>query len=175
MIIDETYFRYNLGIPSNKLSQDELRFYITRVEPVILKKMLGDYLYADFVANQTDERWQKLLNGHTYTVDDYTVIWGGLKNSLKISLLAYFTYAEILKDNDTYFSEAGAVQGRSDKGDYVSVNSKMCIAQSEGVKLYGSPLNHVSQATAFNFLKYGGYDFENWVFTVIEPINYFGL
>lgn len=175
MIIDKSYFKGEISIPSNKISDNKLEMFIALAEPDILRDLLGETLYQDYLANPTAEKWVKFVEGHEYTYDGYTVKWQGLKNSQKISLLAYFTFERLARAEDSYLNTSGGVQGVSDKGNTVSVNSIMTQAQCKGVDLYGKCTDSPLKPTAYNFIKDGGYDFDNWVFTPIEKINILGI
>lgn len=174
-IIDSSYFIGEISIPTTTVSAAELTYAIEQVEREILKKLLGDKLYIDYVNNSNDERWEKLVKGHIYTYDDYTIKWEGLSNSQKNSLLAYFTYAHILRYRNEAFSDVGVNKQKSNKSEVKSVNSKMCIAQNKGVDIYGRYNDQIIDPTAFNFIKYGGYTFDDWIFTPIDKINRLGI
>lgn len=174
-IIDSTYFIGELSLPNNSVINAELTNSISRVEKDVLRKLLGDALYSDYVANSSDERWAKLVEGYTYEYDGYTIMWNGLQNTDKVSLLAYFTYEYVLRYRDNVFADTGVNKQLSDKSKTVSVNSKMCIAQNKGVDLYGDINDVVYKPTAYNFMRFGGYTFNDWIFTPIEKINPLGI
>ena len=174
-IIDSTYFIGDISIPNNAVNNAELTRAIDTVERETLKKLLGDKLYIDYLANPTDERWVKLVEGHTYTYDDYTIKWEGLQNAQKDSLLAYFTYEYVLNYRYENFADIAVNRQQSEKSEAVSVNKKMCTAQNRGVDLYGYYNDIIIKPTAFNFIKHGGYTFDDWIFTPIEKINHMGI
>lgn len=183
MIIDTTYFRGGqIALPVNDIEDAIINKWIEIVEPDVLQKLLGYELYKDFTENQSDAKWQAFINGYEYTYNDRLIKWNGLVNDDKKSLLAYFTYAEILRDLDDYISEGGAFKTVSEKAQATSVNSKLAYGFNKGVDLYGKDSCHPHyksdeqyKPTAYNFLRYSDFVFDNWVFENIEYINRFGI
>lgn len=172
-IIDNTYFKGDIALSTSW--NDEIDLSIPVVEEAILRKLLGDTLYAEYLANPTDAKWVALVDGEDYIYDSYTISWKGLKGSNQKSLLAYFTYEYLLRDNDEQVSNKGVIRQSSEKGEDVSVNSKMCNAQNKGVDLFGSVHDSYLKPSAYNFLRHSSYTFEDWVFTPIAKINRFGI
>ena len=146
------------------------------VEKDIMRKLLGDTLYTDYVANPTDARWIALVDGATYTYDDKSVIWDGTKGIAGNSMMGFFTYERILRDLDSNVVANGVVRQASEKGEYYSVNSRMSLGQNKGVNLYGTYCESRLNGTAYNYLRDNGtYDFDDWVFTPIVKINSLGI
>jgi len=86
MLIDKTFFTGDIFVPNLNEKCDNLHFFewIERWEEQCLRIVLGDCLYEEFMAQfewddisekyvlieGADEKWDWLLNGHSYTEDD---------------------------------------------------------------------------------------------------------
>ena len=175
MIIDQTYFKGEISVPNNTVSNAELDLFISSSEAEILRKLLGDELYSDYLTNPTDAKWIALVEGETFINGDYTVIWKGLKNTELISLLAYFTYEKLARSKSSQLTSVGTTKGKSEKATKISESFKMSFANNRGVDLYGELCNPLFAPTAYNFLRYSSYDFTGWIFTPIERINQMGI
>lgn len=69
-----------------------------------LRKLLGVKLYQDLIQNPTDNKYITLLDGGTYTVDDFEYEQKGLKY-----VLAYFIFAEVVIDGKLHNTYSGQV------------------------------------------------------------------
>jgi hypothetical protein len=183
MIIDSTYFIREIHLPGNVLSGslEGITPVITATEKEVLMDLLGYELYTDMSTNPTDTRWARLINGHEYTIEyggrDQTVKWIGLANTDKISLLAYFTYFNYMRDHVSRSTVLGEVTGTSENAVGVSPAQAMSRAWNLGADLYGcvNPL----QPSAYDFLlefeddETNGY--EGWIFTPRDRMNSFSI
>ncbi len=75
------------------------------VERRDLKLLLGTKLYLDLVANQTESHYVELLEGGTFTVNDFEYTQLGIRY-----ILAYFIFAEYITDNRFQDTFAGFVK-----------------------------------------------------------------
>lgn len=176
--IDNTYFIREINIPQNVMDSDMSEF-ITQYEKEILISLLGYALYKDYLANASDTRWVRLIDGHEYT-EDYkgltaTVKWEGLVNTAKISFIAYYIYFQWMKFHATDTTSVGESIIEKENASGFSPVRKMVSAWNNCSDLYGKVNDVVINPTAYNFLykfkddETNGYD--GWIFTPIEKIN----
>lgn len=120
-IIDSTYFFGEIAWP-NIAQTDELTICnnaIARYEPEWLEIVLGAELYGLFMAAYDasvdedspvalDDRYDWILNGHTYTYNDKSYTWKGLVNTAKLSPIAHYVWYK--KTVQAHRSAMGLVQ-----------------------------------------------------------------
>jgi hypothetical protein len=164
MIIDNTYFVNEIFIPHAKPSvtdsvtgvAESMIAYIEHYEREALIKCLGYQMYLELVENidvaQTtliktgaDEKWDWLVNGHEYTLEDGTnKAWLGLRviipgttpgNTYKSSLLAQYVYYHYNKSTDTDTTGVGDVIHSGENSETVSKTPKVVAAMRNFVKM----------------------------------------
>jgi len=197
MIIDETYFIFDINVPQNF---PNIQYYIDRYEKEILVKGLGYQLYKDFtegLAQETiDQKWLDLRDGKDYEIDGVLVHWNGLANEEKKSLIAYYVYYWIRRNSVSVMGNNGGqmINDFENAGNTDSL-LQQSIAWNEMLELYGVvpeinynvidnlgnkffiPNNTTAityEPTLFNFLAYSNRNetvYHNWVFTPLEAIN----
>lgn len=213
--IDKTYFIRDILIPNIATDtdiSDVVDTYIVEYQEKILMDLLGSDLYYAFesglLEDPVPQKWLNLRDGATYTInyngEDFTVKWKGFKNSVKISLLSYFTYFYYVRSEHVSLTGIGATVSDTENGQVVLPNNKIIAAYNKGVELYGQPLqfnadmmdsivfpntmlptilpisyNDISKPTAYNFIyrmnELDPTTYPNWVFKVKRTINNFGL
>jgi hypothetical protein len=140
MLIDDTYFVgeiliAGLGYPP---VQEALGTFIAKREPEYLKAVLGYGFYKVFSSGinngQPEDRWNDLVNGSDYT-DKCGMLreWTGLVNDGKQSPIANYVYYWFQRDNVTFTSTVGEMEGQSENATSVSPAYKMCRAYNEMV------------------------------------------
>lgn len=127
-IIDESYFTDKIRIPNQSEidvtgSNESFDRWIDREARLCLQGALGSVLFADFDSNVVNgvyqpgvAKWDRLVNGHTYTKNSKTFKWKGLvftEGLYKGSLLAFFTYCKWLEFQLSYQSGIGEVRGNA--------------------------------------------------------------
>ena len=127
-LIDNTYFRNKINIPVG--AHSDLPQFITQYEKEVLIGLLGYVLYAEMMAayaalpgTPLPEKWDKLINGTTYTYAGQTIRWNGLINSDKVSFIAYYVYCRYLEAKQTPYQQVGSVipkQENSNQADGIS-------------------------------------------------------
>jgi hypothetical protein len=184
MITDLTYFVGAINLPTANVVVSDLHALNGEMwENELLLKLLGGVLYADLQANinttDTTNRWYKLINGCTYNVDyngvSTPVIWRGLKNEQKTSILSMYVYCQMLPVLNGAQTASGAVRPAIESGAQVDPNVSYVRAWNAMVDMYGSNDNDMLTASAYGFLRYGGETFDDWVFTELEKKNVHGL
>lgn len=192
MIIDASYFVGALALPNlNKAEQEaSLEQVIDQYEKAILTELLGYELYTEFIAGiavgSPVQKWLDLRDGKEYTLTfegiDYLIKWNGLKNTGKISLLAYFVYYWYRRNFATLTSGIGEVSSHAENAEKALSIYKMAAAFNNGVDLYGMVPDDFSQGNiyrvdsgCYNFISTNESDYDNWIFTQKKYINEFSL
>jgi hypothetical protein len=161
MIIDNTYFINELYIPHAKPSvtsdvvtvDSQLNSFINKYERDCLVRCLGLKLYNEFISNidvnqktliktTSDDKWNKLLNGGTYTINNDDFEWRGLrfKNSdldakPNRSLIANYVFWHFESNNDSYNTGNGNVRPKAKNADKVSASLKVVKSWNEMVEM----------------------------------------
>lgn len=147
-----TDFSGDCNVSQNKYAKTDYETIIASTETKILKDLLGEDLYLKLIAAPTTAPYADLVNGKTYSVvneDGVTVNvnYQGIKPMLK-----YFTYAEILKHQETENTEVGQVEPMQNNSGRVSKNnlsSLISAAYNKGVPLYGYDIESCSNNISF--------------------------
>lgn len=157
-ILDTTYFDGDLLIAGlNDTSiMAALNAAIDQYEVEFLQKLLGPSLYeafntaineltgadfsadfdpSDFDLGTMDERWQWLLEGHTYTYGGRQYAWQGMTNARKQSPLACYVYYFYRDDRNTHTTSISEVKSQSENASVVSAGRKMVKAWNKMVDL----------------------------------------
>lgn len=181
-LIDSTYFIREISLPVG--ANSNIDSMISRYEPEILKMLLGYELYELMIATPLDVRFDRLINGYEYDVEynnrTTKVKWNGLVNDDKISLIAYYVYYRIMRDENTFTGSVGEFKPIQENSSNANPSLKMKTAYNLGVDLYGGFYDHYLlgselQPTAYNFLTKFKDDYPEWIFTCMEKINSFNL
>lgn len=123
MLIDETYFVRDKHISNvnelNSQSREEIKGYISKYARLFLRNTLGSVSFGELeshiVNNELDdfapEKWQHLVKGNVYSVNDVEYTWTGLieEELFKDSIIADFVYYHWYKDNVSFASGTGKV------------------------------------------------------------------
>ena len=196
-IIDSSYFTGEILITNKSDNLVGLAQAITQYEKEILISLLGYELYNIVVNNQESEPYKSLIEGAEFelTFDGITqtLKWEGLKNSIKESLIAYYTYYKYQERNYIKPSGVGAIMPDAENSERVSPYPKMVNAWNRMIELYGyfpnywfithsskiiqpdGSLIYDSKPSAYNYLSANINDFPKWIFAPLRPINQFGI
>jgi hypothetical protein len=177
-LIDKSYFVYEINLPDGQYS--DVTNYIVRYEREVLISLLGQELYALVAASSAGSgRLYDLINGKTYTVSyngrDQQVKWDGLKNTNKVSLIAYYVYYQYQRNKATYASGSGEVKPKHENGYNADLSMKVMEAWHRMRELYGYVDQDTLYPSAYNFLYENSTDYPEWVFSEIGNINAFDL
>jgi len=202
-LIDSTYFVCEINLPNTAANATALSQAIAQYEKEILIDLLGYKLYALLIADCTGEggipvtqKYIDLVNGatfeHTFAGITTTLKWEGLKNTAKLSLIAFYTFYKYVERDVTHLSGTGTILTPSGKGSRASSVNKLCNAWERMRELYGRippeweryyP-NSISGAStrvfndapsAYNFLYVNKLSYPEWVFKPKWNINQFGI
>lgn len=138
---DSTYYINEINIPASGFS--DLQQYIDRYEKNVLVGLLGYTLYAEMMSayaaspsTPLPTKWDRLINGYTYTYGGQTIRWNGLINSDKVSFLSYYVYCQYLKAKQASKSNAGVTQPNNENSVVVDGIAQFSNSWNNFVKLY---------------------------------------
>jgi hypothetical protein len=179
-----TYFKGLIDIPfDNKDTSEFEANYLDVYEKEILTRFLGYTLYKEFTealnAGSPAQKWVDLLEGAEYTVTvdgiDYTVLWNGLQNSDKISLITDWVYFRWLQENNEQLTGLGVSSANKENATDYDPNFKLVQAHNRCVSLAGNEDNDELAPTLYNFIYNNEANYDKWVFTELETINVLGI
>lgn len=200
-ITDSSYYINDVNIPLSTDDDLNKQFLsaVERYENEVLKKLLGYTLWKEYVvgiAEETpDKKWTDLRDGaeFTFEVDGHTVKekWNGLLNDDKVSILSYYVYFMMRKNNETYFTGTGEVASDNENAVMADFKYKMVNVNNLMVELYGEipkniirhcnfmdNINYIHfnhEPSAYNFLLANLEDYPNWIFKPIGKMNTVGI
>lgn len=126
-LIDSTYFRNEISLTIGTYS--DVQQFVDRFEKEVLIGLLGYTLYTEMmsayaasiatVPTPLPQKWDRLINGYTYTYGGQTIHWNGLINSDKVSFIAYYVYCQYLKAKQFPQAQAGTVQPKNENSQVV--------------------------------------------------------
>lgn len=177
-IIDKTYFDdLDINIPDNEA--ETLTASIVKYEPEILRMALGSTLYELMIAIPTDSPYKEIMDGEDYDIVSgdvtYTVKWNGLKNSDKISLIAYYVYYWWMRNHASLTVYSGEIKPGYENAAQASMAMKVSGAWLRLKELYGYPGQDIYQPSLYNFLTEHESDYPTWLFTALGSVNAFDL
>lgn len=109
-IINDIKELQGFGRPLGKIEAAKFFAFAQEAELLYVKPILGDKLYNEIVANPTDEKYETLLNGGTWTDDNEdSHTFAGLKVTI-----SYYIYAQNLMSGDIQPTRFGNVIKEND-------------------------------------------------------------
>jgi len=202
--IDSTYFTGEILIPGAS-TDTQLSQAITQYEKEVLVKLLGYPLYTALIADCTGEggipvtqKYIDLVDGkeftHIFLGKSYTLKWEGLKNSAKISLIAYYVFYKYVERHLVELhGKALTVLPKGKDWEKANPTFKLCDVWNRMRELYGKippeyksyflhpvladdlPDTFNMDPSAYNFLYANKATYTEWVFTPLWNINAFGI
>jgi len=175
-LIDNSYFTGEINLPGELLTGTfaTIDSYIAKYEKEFLIKLLGYDVYKDLLANPLN--YAGLINGEEYSVQfngAKTVKWIGLKNTEKISPIAYYVYYHFMRDLATATATTGQTMPISENSAVISMSHKLVFAWNAMIELYGSYRDSQITPSAYRYLYQNQPD--KWIFTHIENQNLWSL
>jgi hypothetical protein len=174
-LIDITYLDQvdvNLPIPSS----DDRSDFILRYEPEFLKKVFGYTLYKLIAAygEASEQRIKDIVEGKEFEEDIYTYKWNGLKNTDKISPIAYYVYYMYMEKHASHTTTQGEKVIKNENSESVSPINKMINAWQNMVQLVGN-VNDYRIDSLYYFMSRNIDTYTEWQFEGFENINLFGI
>lgn len=162
----ESTFQVYAGTPETESFLDDV---IERYQPKILRNILGEIEYQNFVADFTDgvpgtTKWLNFLNGETYTYNSVSYVYEGIKPVL-VRFIYYYWHLE----NMTIPGETGQLKPEYQKIRQVINPFKSVSAWNDAIDLVqGSDAYY---PTVWKYLNDAGYTFSDWSFTGFQKMN----
>lgn len=200
MITDNTYYKGDIYIPEAKPSisdevlneENSFFFMLNKFEEDCLIKCLGHILYENFISeidsneatllkNSSDEKWDRLLNGHTYTKNSKQVKWKGIRFKSPItadkynrSFLANYVYFFYERKQYSTTTTVGTGKPKSENMEMVNPTMKVVNSWNEFVQLVQGDV--LKPKIVFNSYGYSGVDFYQGseaipLYTFIKDMN----
>lgn len=202
-LIDDTYFKGLIALAG--MSQDYnstgLDEYIAIYEEKVLKLALGENLYNLLIDNyntETNDKWKKLVEGDTYTLQrdgkDFKIKYKGLREMLA-NFIYYYYKTELISQSTV----TGEMIANNQNSIPAKKDTKIIKAYNFGVELYGvmkdidqdivtvgdfpffvrPSILDVYKASMFNYITYQNEQddttYPNWIFTALTKINEFEI
>jgi hypothetical protein len=192
MFIDSSYFVGEINVP-NAVTDLALSQAIDQYEKEILIQLLGYKLYSLLVADCTlgvpaTQIYKDLVDGAEFTHNDIPLKWNGLKNTDKVSLIAYYVFYKYVERDVTRLYGTGMSMSSEGNGwTRVSPVNKLCAVWERMRELYGKipaeyktlyntpVISFNNNPSAYNFLYVNKDDYPDWTFTPQWNINAFGI
>jgi len=140
-LIDWSYFIRDIYVANSNVNNPaspqggELRDFIY-YEDKFLTEILGYELYKDLLANLTDVKYTRLIEGAEFTDSCGRLNkWSGFSNAEKISPIANFIYVELLSHRASNNSGVGVVGTDVENGHRTSPSDKIISAWNKMVDL----------------------------------------
>lgn len=202
-LIDDTYFKGLIALAGmsqdyNSTSLDE---YIAIYEEKVLKLALGENLYNLLIDNyntETNDKWKKLVEGDTYTLQrdgkDFKIKYKGLREMLA-NFIYYYYKTELISQSTV----TGEMIANNQNSIPAKKDTKIIKAYNFGVEMYGEmkdidqdivtvgdfpffvtpAILDVYKASMFNYITYQNEQddttYPNWIFTALTKINEFEI
>jgi hypothetical protein len=158
-------------IPNILTGDVDYEDYIDSEEEDILRTILGDVLYEQFIIgiNEVipDQKWVDLRDGAFYTYNSKQYKYRGLIYTLKP-----YIYSQWISDNFNNLAALGVVLPTVENGETISPATEIVLAYNEFVSRLGGVCKR--RNTMYGFLDADPVFFSDWDFDcedVIEEIN----
>lgn len=125
-LIDQTYFNFDISLPAGNYS--DLPGWIDRFESELLRNLLGDalsQLVLNYDSETSEQRIKDIVEGKEFEIDDSVIMWNGLVNSEKKSLIAYYVYTQYLRYNVTTTTPTGERKSKNENSNPADQSFKM--------------------------------------------------
>jgi hypothetical protein len=195
-LINEDYFIRDINIPANSPGlQSKLTSWITEYQEEVLIKVLGYDLYSKFIVDPIlEQRFIDIRDGKEFEFEfcGKTVKrkYIGLSNIKKESLIAYYAYYFIARDNASYTASIGEVKPQGENSITANPSEKLVNAWNKFVELSGlincrwfdkfdlsSYVHFDDKPSLYNFLLANKDVYPEWEYSSeqAEKINIFGI
>lgn len=168
-LIDSSYFNFEINVDTDD-DYSDMTNIIARYEPEILRRLLGYDLAKSVMAYANPGSTQAiidLVDGKEYTNGSGQLVkWIGLKNSEKISLIAYYVFYWYAKNRATMSASLGELKPATENAQQVSAADRVSGAWLRLRELYED---------AYCFLSEHEQDYPEWVFQSLGSVNSFNL
>lgn len=174
-------------------NRNDLEVDITVFEREIMLDLFGYPLYtaysAGIAATTPLQKWIDLRDGKVFSFDvngkTVTRRWNGLINSIKLSLLSFYTYYKVKERLVSQTAEVGETYPKGQNSTPANAAPKMANAWLRMRELYGiTPygfdklnsshyVHYNALPTAYNFLLANESSYDDWEFEPKNSVNVF--
>lgn len=178
-LITSDYFSLEINVPDSDFST--LDDHIERLEPEILRRLLGPTLAASVMAYSvaSEQRIKDIVEGKSYTKTfdgyDHTIRWNGLANTDYVSLIAYYVFYYWARDHATQSMAGGELKASFENAVPTSPALRMSRAWVRLRQLAGYPGQYPLEPSLYNFLLEHESSYPEWVWRGIGSVNSFDL
>jgi len=169
-LIDSNYFIGAISLPTDNVHYtNKLQIYIDRTEKEYLVNLMGYELYKLYIAAPTIGRFEPITNGTDFsnTVTGLEDNWQGLVNEeTYISMLAYFTYFEYLRGNQSSETGNGVTYNLFENSEKISAIHKQQNAFNLAVEQYVKLRDYLTTNSS---------TFPEWHYVGIEKLSIMGI
>ena len=139
-VTPEDFKNNDLSIGYNKHQEATLQNYINRVEPEVLKALLGSPLYTAFIADWdaapaesfSEARFETIYNALCYEEGSKQYQSEGIKR-----MLMYFIYFEYIRDNNIQKRPVGLVENENENAEIASTSKAAIFTEyNSGIDTY---------------------------------------
>lgn len=163
---------YNIAnIESNNSFQD----FVDAAEEDVLRKLLGNTLYDDFIAgldvDPVDTKWEALRDGADYQYKLKNYKWVGMKK-----MLIPYIFQQWIDITADVQSGIGRVKGKPENAKAIFPVNRIWAAYSDFANMVGRHRNQMN--TLYGFLRQNPEDYQDFDFKCFEDPgsrNSFGL
>jgi len=144
-ILQESDFIGDVEIPVGEWTEDQLNIYIHDVEEDILTSLLGwtlyDELHDALSVNPLPEKWEKLIDGDTYSTGEITYKFKGLTEMLK-----HFVFFYYMRDNEMENTQVGIVMNNTTNADRVTPVTSNLLRRhwNKGIDIYNDACAYIT-------------------------------
>ena len=150
-ITDQTYYLKGINFIPNAVDisassdspsqESELDYFIGICERQLMLDALGVTLFNEFTTAMADlpnaaQKWQDLVNGATYSLNDREYLWDGLRGYNKNSLVASYIFCEFLRNDESTYTTTGIAQNKAKNAHNYSYTPKYIAAWRNFIKGY---------------------------------------
>ena len=164
MFLNAEDFVLPYNIPNVDRIFNTLEDYINVTEEDVLRKLLGDQFYEDFIqgletSGSVEQKWLDLKDGATFTSDDKTYKYKGIK-----SVLVPYVYSQWLSDNASNYTGIGVTVSNAENSVVVPPTNSIIKAYNEASR---------NGEVLYKLLSSGEY--EGYYYCDLGKINIFDL
>lgn len=162
---------YNL--PAKDLKGSTLTKFIEREEPIILKKIMGEKMYADWDAAlelyPIDEKWTNLMDGIKYTYNGREYKWKGMKEMLRPYIYAIWLRGTVYGS----VGVGGLQMPKAENGEYINPIRLIVNAYNDFATMCGTGCGHYG--TMYGYIQSIKDEFPDFKFGDPGTMNTFNL
>lgn len=152
--------KYLIPNITSEESEVDYETWIDETEEEILRQLLGDILYDQFIVGigelVPEQKWLDLRDGNVYYLyQSKQYLWKGLK-----ALLKPYIHSEWVLINHKQLNEAGVTAPTLENGETISASRIIVSSYNDYAKLRGSECEY--KRTLFGFLKSNPTGYSTW-------------